>query len=129
MGLRIVKTEMMKGNVVRRADNDCASKNCIKNVEFSDEKKCTGDNFKCRDGSCISSSLTCDHSADCLDASDESDELCHDKYKTHAKCDPIKHFECGVEECILKKYVCDGRKNCLNGRDEDEEMCKKMNVN
>lgn len=96
---------------------------------ISDKKLCKGDSwFECRDGSCISHELTCDHEAHCPDASDESDEMCEGKYRTHAKCDTDTQFECLPEECIPKKYVCDGSRNCINGRDEEPELCKKMNV-
>ena len=96
---------------------------------ISGEKLCQGEFFfKCRDGGCISKSLVCDNEGNCLDASDESDELCGENSKRAHICDLEKQFECNPGVCIPKKYVCNGEKNCLNGQDEDPARCSKMNV-
>jgi hypothetical protein len=101
--------------------------NWIKISPLVDEKLCRGEKwFKCRDETCISSSLICDHEADCRDASDESDELCDGKLLKRPKCDTETQFDCGDGECIPKKYACDGNPNCLNGKDEDPVTCKNV---
>ena len=101
----------------------------ISDIELCDDKEKF---FKCRDGSCISKTLTCDGIADCEHADDESDAMCDgDTVKEVAPrkpCDPDKEFECEGKICISKKLLCDGIMHCFDGADEDKKMCESMPV-
>lgn len=96
-------------------------------------KLCNGEKFfKCRsEDRCISSSLKCDEVADCPDASDESDTMCHPDHDVKVErrpCDSEKEFECEGKICIPKKLVCDGTSHCFDGRDEDPIMCADLKL-
>lgn len=112
---------------------------------------CTGDEFMCTDGNCVSVSFRCDGDPDCLDASDEAD--CR-KYlyfsrlsvsnrfmrcaKIHFTETPIPdcpegEFKCKGSmssvggpgnRCILLRFRCDGDNDC--GDWSDEEGCENM---
>lgn len=92
-------------------------------------RRCTRDEFRCKDGSCISASFQCDGETDCIDESDE------------ANCDrpmqscPEGEFKCkgalgGMGgpggRCVLMRFRCDGDNDC--GDWSDEENCAKKQV-
>uniref|UniRef100_A0A8W7Q034 EGF-like domain-containing protein n=1 Tax=Anopheles coluzzii TaxID=1518534 RepID=A0A8W7Q034_ANOCL len=104
---------------VERRDND----------GFRPFERCTRDEFRCKDGSCISASFQCDGETDCIDESDE------------ANCDrpmqscPEGEFKCkgalgGMGgpggRCVLMRFRCDGDNDC--GDWSDEENCAKKQV-
>ncbi|XP_043557469.1 suppressor of tumorigenicity 14 protein homolog [Chiloscyllium plagiosum] len=70
---------------------------------FSYEDPCPNQ-FKCKDGSCISLKNHCDGWRDCLDGSDE----------TKCNC----YFTCPSGNCILHGSVCDGINDCGDASDE-----------
>ena len=93
---------------------------------FSLNPRCTADEFRCHDGSCISAAFECDGEADCIDESDE------------ASCDrpmqscPEGEFKCKGSlgglggpggRCVLMRFRCDGDNDC--GDWSDEEGCPK----
>ena len=62
---------------------------------------------------------------DCLDNSDEDDELCQDLIDQH-QCPDENMFDCNVTDfmtCISKEWMCDGKFDCPNGNDEAPQQC------
>ncbi|XP_067896084.1 suppressor of tumorigenicity 14 protein homolog [Heterodontus francisci] len=78
---------------------------------FSYEDPCPNQ-FKCKDGSCISLKNHCDGWRDCLDGSDE----------TKCNC----YFACPSGNCILHGSVCDGINDC--GDESDELNCTRAAI-
>ena len=63
---------------------------------------------------------------DCLDNSDEDDELCQE-LMDHHQCPDEEMFYCNDTypmTCIPKRNMCDGEFDCPNGNDEAPEQCK-----
>ncbi|XP_059824475.1 suppressor of tumorigenicity 14 protein [Hypanus sabinus] len=73
---------------------------------FSYEDPCPNQ-FKCKDGSCISLKSHCDGWTDCLDGSDEMKCNCY--------------FTCPSGTCILRRSICDGINDCAD--ESDEQNC------
>lgn len=69
--------------------------------------------FRCKNGLCIPKELICDGTSDCLDGSDEDQEMC-------------QNLECREEEfscqssghCIPIRCLCDENPDCPDGSDE-----------
>ena len=62
---------------------------------------------------------------DCLDNSDEDDELCRNLINRH-QCPDESMFDCNVTDlmtCIVRRWTCDGKFDCPNGNDESPELC------
>ncbi|KAL7642835.1 UNVERIFIED_CONTAM: hypothetical protein RMT77_006123 [Armadillidium vulgare] len=99
--------------------------------------------FLCTSGECISKEFLCDGSKECIDGSDETQDLC--KYRSCSKSlDYINEdasdilsiqpssteqtFRCNYGACISRFFLCDGIKHCVaDGSDETEELCKSQN--
>ncbi|XP_018579962.1 putative vitellogenin receptor [Anoplophora glabripennis] len=78
--------------------------------EFS-KNNCTANQFACRNGNCVPTSLRCNENNDCGDGSDED------------SCDLILckepvFFRCKNKRCISKSFVCDGEDDCGDFSDE-----------
>lgn len=69
---------------------------------------CRDNEFRCNDGTCISSRLKCDRRQDCRDGSDEAD--C-------TVCRPGE-FQCLTGECINQNRKCDRHIDCRDASDE-----------
>uniref|UniRef100_A0A8C4P0F1 Low density lipoprotein receptor a n=1 Tax=Dicentrarchus labrax TaxID=13489 RepID=A0A8C4P0F1_DICLA len=71
--------------------------------------------FRCRNGQCVSSSFVCDDEADCDDGSDE------------ASCPPVTcsptSFQCNNTVCVPRLWACDGDSDCPDGSDEWPQNC------
>ncbi|XP_012944048.1 low-density lipoprotein receptor-related protein 1 [Aplysia californica] len=84
-------------------------------------ENCGLDDFVCEDSRwCISYDKTCNGVADCLDASDESEQFCSTR-----KC-PASFFSCsgrGNHRCVAMSLVCDGKNDCGDGSDENSCPC------
>uniref|UniRef100_A0A8C4IN81 Low density lipoprotein receptor a n=1 Tax=Dicentrarchus labrax TaxID=13489 RepID=A0A8C4IN81_DICLA len=76
---------------------------------------CTDNEFRCRNGQCVSSSFVCDDEADCDDGSDE------------ASCPPVTcsptSFQCNNTVCVPRLWACDGDSDCPDGSDEWPQNC------
>uniref|UniRef100_A0A667YJ05 Low density lipoprotein receptor a n=1 Tax=Myripristis murdjan TaxID=586833 RepID=A0A667YJ05_9TELE len=81
-------------------------------------KLCTNNEFRCRNGQCVSSSFVCDEEADCDDGSDE------------ASCPPTtcsaSSFQCNNTVCVPRLWACDGDADCSDGSDEWPKNCGMM---
>jgi low density lipoprotein-related protein 2 len=62
------------------------------------------DQFKCRNGTCISLNSRCDGRFDCIDYSDETQ--CH-----QAQCNK-NQYKCANGTCIPSSWVCDSDNDC-----------------
>ena len=63
---------------------------------------------------------------DCMDNSDEDDELCRQDLISHIQCPDESMFNCNVTDlmtCIRRSWTCDGKFDCPNGNDESPELC------
>lgn len=91
--------------------------------------RCTQDEYRCRDGSCISASFECDGEADCIDGSDENscDRPMQDCPEGEFKCKGTLGGLGGPGgRCVLNRFRCDGDNDC--GDWSDEEGCPKKQV-
>ncbi|KAJ9573514.1 hypothetical protein L9F63_009078, partial [Diploptera punctata] len=103
--------------------------------EFDCEpKKCSEDQFTCKNGQCIPEHKSCDANRDCIDGSDELNCNSCDKVDfvcdLFADCDdgsdencadvacPSGKFRCVVGTCIPNAWVCDGDPDCIDSSDE-----------
>lgn len=80
--------------------------------------------FRCKDGSCVPLSWTCDRVDDCGDGSDEE----YDSGPMCPKTEECKsdYFKCNVTKaCILLSQQCDGIHDCGDGDTSDEKDCGK----
>lgn len=78
--------------------------------------------FSCHNKQCISISAHCDHSPDCADGSDESNDTC--PTRPERTC-PLGQWKCPVGPCLDEAKVCDGVSDCLF---EDEMACGKYPI-
>ncbi|KAH8280862.1 hypothetical protein KR054_001727, partial [Drosophila jambulina] len=62
--------------------------------------ECDPPAFKCLYGACISSTALCNHIPDCLDGSDEIQEICHNKYNETIGFEA--HAKWTVQSCSLQ---------------------------
>jgi len=84
-------------------------------VSCKNVNNCKKGEFRCSsDGTCIPEEKKCDKRRDCIDNSDENDEICGKSLP----CDLLIHFDCD-NACIDKSLQCDGKKDCKDGRDEE----------
>ncbi|XP_031617390.1 serine protease nudel-like isoform X2 [Contarinia nasturtii] len=72
---------------------------------------CSG--HRCPLGECISNDRVCDKTPDCVDGSDEHEELCRIK----KKCTP-QELQCGDGTCVSKTKFCDRVADCKDHSDE-----------
>uniref|UniRef100_A0A8C4IRR0 Low density lipoprotein receptor a n=1 Tax=Dicentrarchus labrax TaxID=13489 RepID=A0A8C4IRR0_DICLA len=88
---------------------------CIPTFEYHNPLQCTDNEFRCRNGQCVSSSFVCDDEADCDDGSDE------------ASCPPVTcsptSFQCNNTVCVPRLWACDGDSDCPDGSDEWPQNC------
>ncbi|XP_034652898.1 modular serine protease [Drosophila subobscura] len=73
---------------------------------------------RCGSGDCIQLDRLCDGRAQCLDASDETVEMCGKVW-----C-PGYSFRCSYGACIASTAVCDGQHDCVDGSDEERWLCR-----
>lgn len=69
-------------------------------------------NFTCLNGDSSDASSICDGISDCLDSSDERNELCS-TIICHAD-----QFKCFYGACINREKFCNGVTDCKDGSDE-----------
>ncbi|CAK1602020.1 unnamed protein product [Parnassius mnemosyne] len=70
---------------------------------------CSAQEWRCRNGFCVSADARCDGSIQCYDRSDEM----------HCDCDMTKQFRCGQSiSCFSNTKLCDGVIDCWDGFDE-----------
>ncbi|CAH2050397.1 unnamed protein product, partial [Iphiclides podalirius] len=70
---------------------------------------CSPQEWRCRNGFCVSADARCDGSIQCYDRSDEM----------HCDCDLSKQFRCGQSiSCFSNTKLCDGVIDCWDGFDE-----------
>ncbi|CAH0551681.1 unnamed protein product [Brassicogethes aeneus] len=86
---------------------------CFTNVPA----KCGTNQFRCSDGSCIPTELTCDGFYHCPDRSDEEEGYC-----ARRRC-PQGWFLCQNKRCVLQKMICNGIDNCGDSSDEQNCSC------
>lgn len=94
---------------------DCKDKSDEKDCDYTDNKKCGPNEFKCHNKLCIHQDWLCDNVTDCLDGSDEGGvEFC----STHG-CNPELQFQCVSDKLCIRNYrKCDGIRDCSDGSDE-----------
>jgi len=69
--------------------------------------------FRCKNGLCIPKELTCDDISDCMDGSDEDQEMCQNQ-----ECKD-EEFTCQSSgHCIPIRWKCDENPDCPDGSDE-----------
>ncbi|CAF4792419.1 unnamed protein product [Pieris macdunnoughi] len=70
---------------------------------------CSPQDWRCRNGLCVSVGARCDGTIQCYDRSDEK----------QCECDLTKQFRCGHSlSCFPNKKLCDGVIDCWDGFDE-----------
>jgi len=83
---------------------------------------------RCPLGNCIDQSQMCNGLPDCLDASDETLEICQSRgpvrcthmNATHCECPSTGDMLCQNQVCVSKLLFCDGKDDCGDGSDEPE---------
>ncbi|XP_068250919.1 prolow-density lipoprotein receptor-related protein 1-like [Palaemon carinicauda] len=81
---------------------------------------CTGDEWQCTSGQCISKEMYCNGEVNCPDSSDELASCLNASPSTPdaTSCDE-SHFVCKSDgKCIAGWWRCDGTKDCPDGSDE-----------
>lgn len=73
--------------------------------------QCGDGEFQCKNCRCIQQTMRCDHSNDCGDGSDESNDC------TYPACKGSE-FRCDNRRCVSQTMVCDGSDDCTDGSDE-----------
>lgn len=85
---------------------------------------CAHDQFRCRNGDCVSGSAHCNGHRECSDNSDEED--CSDPAMPQQRCHSSQ-FRCDNGQCISAYAHCDGYVDCADS--SDERYCRKFSYN
>lgn len=74
--------------------------------------KCTATQFRCNDGTCISSESKCNGNVDCPDRSDEDFVICRTNQCKDGE------FQCVYGACVNRNATCNGVTDCEDNSDE-----------